>query len=152
MIINTVLFKKYLVLIFFSIFCTIASSQNLAPFTTDGCSAFTDGTTTQKELWLPCCIRHDFSYWQGGTAKKRVVADHELHQCIVNLGDSSIVRLMLLGVRIGGSPYFPSSFRWGYGWPFPRGYQHLSIKEKQQVVEQSKKIDLSLQQVIKAID
>jgi hypothetical protein len=45
---------------------------------------------------------------------------------------------MLLGVRIGGSPYFPSSFGWGYGWPLPRGYQHLSIKEKQQVAEQSK--------------
>jgi hypothetical protein len=84
--------------------------------------------------------------------KKKVIADHELHQCVVNLGEPSIARLMLLGVRIGGSPYFPSSFRWGYGWPFPRGYQHLSMREKQQVVEQSKKIDLSLQQVIRAID
>jgi hypothetical protein len=83
---------------------------------------------------------------------KKIIADQESHQCVDNLGEPSIARLMLLGVRIGGSPYFPSSFRWGYGWPFPRGYQHLSMREKQQVAEQSKKIDLSLQQVIKAID
>ena len=149
---NSALFQKCLVLIVLFVFCTFASSQNLAPFSTDGCSAFADGTSTQKQLWLACCIRHDFYYWQGGTAKKRVIADHELHQCVVDLGQPSIARLMLLGVRIGGSPYFPSSFRWGYGWPFPRGYQHLSIQEKQLVVEQSKKISLSLQQVIRAID
>ena len=69
-----------------------------------------------------------------------------------NVGEPNIANLMLIGVRIGGIPYFPTSFRWDYGWLFPRGYQHLSMREKQQVLEQSKKIDLSLQQVIKIID
>ena len=37
---------------------------------------------------------------------------------------------MLGGVRVGGSPYWPTQFRWGYGWPYPRGYQALSPDER----------------------
>jgi len=27
---------------------------------------------------------------------------------------------MFVGVRVGGTPYLPISFRWGYGWPYLR--------------------------------
>jgi hypothetical protein len=40
---------------------------------------------------------------------------------------------MLAGVRVGGSPYFPTTYRWGYGWPYPRGYKPLSEEEIQEV-------------------
>ena len=40
---------------------------------------------------------------------------------------------MLAGVRVGGSPYFPTSFRWGYGWPYPRWYRTLSESELKQI-------------------
>ena len=40
---------------------------------------------------------------------------------------------MLAGVRVGGSPYFPTSFRWGYGWSYPRWYQALTDEEKMQI-------------------
>jgi hypothetical protein len=30
----------------------------------------------------------------------------------------------------GGTPYLPTTFRWGYGWPFPRGYKVLTKEEK----------------------
>jgi len=36
----------------------------------------------QKKLWLPCCIRHDFTYWQGGSSNDRLIADNTLHQCV----------------------------------------------------------------------
>jgi hypothetical protein len=39
---------------------------------------------------------------------------------------------MLAGVRIGGTPYLPTRFRWGYGWPWPRGYRALTPAELEQ--------------------
>ena len=40
---------------------------------------------------------------------------------------------MLIGVRVGGSPIFPTRFRWGYGWEWPRWYGPLSAEELLQV-------------------
>lgn len=40
---------------------------------------------------------------------------------------------MLAGVRVGGTPYLPTMFRWGYGWPYPRGYKALTDEERQQI-------------------
>ena len=34
-------------------------AAELAPFTTDGCSMFPDGSGKDKELWLSCCEDHD---------------------------------------------------------------------------------------------
>lgn len=108
-------------------------AENIKPFTSDGCSAFPDGTLDQKELWLSCCTAHDYSYWQGGTYEDRLVADQELQQCVVDVGEPQIAKLMLAGVRVGGSPYFPTSFRWGYGWSYPRLYKALTTEEKEQI-------------------
>jgi hypothetical protein len=36
-------------------------------------------------------------------------------------------------MQIGGRPYFPTSFRWGYGWPYPRFYKALTDTEKEQI-------------------
>jgi hypothetical protein len=41
-------------------------ADTLVPFTSDGCSAFPDGTFAQQQLWLSCCERHDYDYWKGG--------------------------------------------------------------------------------------
>jgi hypothetical protein len=83
----------------------------IRPFTSDGCSAFPDGTFQQKELWLTCCTAHDYTYWQGGTYKKRLNADKELHLCVAKVGEPHVAKLMLAGVRVGGSPYLTTSFR-----------------------------------------
>jgi hypothetical protein len=40
---------------------------------------------------------------------------------------------MLAGVRVGGSPFWPTQFRWGYGWPYPHFYRELTEAEKAQV-------------------
>ena len=40
---------------------------------------------------------------------------------------------MYKAVRTGGEPYFPTWYRWGYGWPIGRGYRALSPAEEQMV-------------------
>ena len=122
------------VILFVTILMTACSDEDsLKPFTTDGCSAFPDGTLEHRELWLVCCTAHDLAYWQGGTSAERQQADQALHSCVARSGESEIAALMLAGVRAGGSPYFPTQFRWGYGWPYPRGYKALSDKEQERI-------------------
>jgi hypothetical protein len=94
---------------------------------------FPEGTAEQKDLWLVCCIDHDLSYWMGGTSDEREKADRELRDCVARTGQTEIAELMLAGVRAGGTPYLPTTFRWGYGWPWPRGYGELSDAEWEQV-------------------
>jgi len=119
----------FLLLIMSSAVC----AEPIKPFTTDGCSAFPDGNYQQQTLWRPCCTAHDYAYWQGGTYNQRLVADQALHHCVAQLGEPTIARLMLAGVRVGGSPFLPTPFRWGYGWSYPRGYKPLTLAEKQQI-------------------
>ncbi len=104
----------------------------LRPFTTDGCSDFPNGTPAHKDLWLKCCIAHDKKYWMGGTYQERLDADHELRACVQSVGEPAIAALMLAGVRVGGSPYWPTRFRWGYGWPYTHGYRALTREELEQ--------------------
>src|SRR5262249_471355 len=43
--------------------CVQHTVAELAPFTTDGCTTFPDGTLTDATLWQHCCIEHDFAYY-----------------------------------------------------------------------------------------
>ena len=104
-------------------------ATELQPFTSDGCSAFPDGTLLQNKLWLSCCVSHDYAYWQGGSYAQRQIADEDLKTCVAQLGQPQIAYLMLAGVRVGGSPFWPTTFRWGYGWAYPRFYGELSPEE-----------------------
>ncbi|GGA69753.1 hypothetical protein GCM10011369_09260 [Neiella marina] len=108
----------------------------LKPFVSDGCSAFPDGTLEQNELWLSCCVAHDFAYWKGGTYSERENADLALKECVASVGEEEIAVLMLAGVRVGGSPFFPTTFRWGYGWPYPKFYGELTAEEVKQINQQ----------------
>ncbi|WP_019614857.1 hypothetical protein [Psychromonas ossibalaenae] len=108
-------------------------ADTLAPFTSDGCSAFPDGTIEQNKLWLSCCEIHDYDYWKGGTYQQRIDSDKALKRCVTKVGEPEVALLMLLGVRVGGTPFLPTSFRWGYGWPYPRFYGALTELERQQV-------------------
>jgi hypothetical protein len=124
----------------FSLVSVSAQAETIAPFTTDGCSIFPDGTYEQKELWLSCCTTHDYAYWQGGTYDERLIADEQLQQCVAKVGEPQIANLMLAGVRVGGSPYLPTSFRWGYGWSYPRFYKPLTAEEKRQITSLEKSL------------
>jgi len=124
-----------LILVLLTFLSNGAVADELKPFTSDGCSAFPDGTLAQNELWLNCCRAHDYAYWKGGAYHERVEADLALKECVSAVGEEEIALLMLAGVRVGGSPYFPTSFRWGYGWPYPKFYGELTESERQQVRE-----------------
>ncbi|MBL1321145.1 MAG: hypothetical protein COA63_008815 [Methylophaga sp.] len=101
---------------------TNAYAEEIKPFTSDGCSTFPDGTFEQQQLWLNCCTVHDKAYWRGGTYQQRLDADLALKNCVAEVGEPLIAQLMLAGVRVGGSPYWPTKFRWGYGWSYFHGY------------------------------
>ena len=115
------------------VFPTTPWTEQIEPFTSDGCSAFPDGNFDRQQLWLSCCTAHDYAYWKGGTYAARVKADEALRQCVERLGEPAIGLVMQMGVRIGGSPFWPTTFRWGYGWPFPRGYQPLTNEEQLEI-------------------
>ncbi len=146
---------KKLVMLLLSAFAVTSLpllADQLKPFTTDGCSMFPDGTYQQQSLWMECCIRHDIAYWQGGTEAQRLAADEALEACVSQVGEPKIAKLMLAGVRMGGSPYFPTSYRWGYGWSYRRGYEPLSDIEKKQVAEEVQRLRLILQGLEQALD
>jgi hypothetical protein len=127
------------------------AAAELAPFTSDGCSSFPNGTPQNQSLWLNCCVRHDIAYWQGGTEPQRLAADLALQQCVATAGEPKIAALMLQGVRVGGSPLFPTPYRWGYGWPFGRGYQALSAEELAQVKMQLQALQAILNSVTESM-
>lgn len=93
------------------------------PFVTDGCSAFPDGD------WAQCCLDHDVAYGCGGTADERKRADARLSRCVTSSGHSVLGPFMYVGVRIGGVPWWPVPWRWGFGWNYGRGYDSRSTRE-----------------------
>lgn len=87
----------------------------VSPFSTDGCTLWPDRAIAE------CCITHDIAYWCGGSAELRLEADRELGSCAKRSGYWSggpVIR----GVRMGGVPWLPTSWRWGYGHEFGSGY------------------------------
>lgn len=110
-----------------------AQENNLAPFTSDGCSLFPDGSFNNTKRWAHCCHAHDIDYWQGGTKAQRLTSDKRLEQCVSDAGLPGLGQLMFLGVRLGGIPMAPTSFRWGYGWSENPGYRVLTMNEIKQV-------------------
>ncbi len=110
--------------------CASATAGGLRPFAADGCSMFVDGTPAQRDLWKHCCILHDKAYWRGGTREERKEADRRFRSCVDEVGDAALAEIMYRGVRAGGGPHWPTSYRWGYGWPYGRGYRPLSEAEQ----------------------
>jgi len=108
-------------------------NKEFKPFVTDGCSWFPDGTCEENDLWRECCVTHDRTYWVGGTRAERMEADRLLKKCVAEAGVPKTAVLMRVGVWFGGTPYLPMSFRWGFGWPFPRGYKALTVEEREMV-------------------
>lgn len=95
----------------------IRGEQPPRPFKTDGCTLAPDID------FICCCVEHDFIYWQGGTIEERREADMVFRQCIIDKGHPYLANVYYAGVRIFGSPYLPVYWRWGFGWPYGRGYE-----------------------------
>lgn len=124
-----------------------AIAEQLDNFSSDGCSQFPDGTLMQENLWCDCCIAHDITYWQGGSQEQKEQADRVLQSCVLQKTDNKLLAgTMYYGVVLGGSPVFPTGYRWGYGWQYGRGYQSLSFLEKQQVKDKLQNYWMSIPQ------
>lgn len=109
-------------------------TNEIYPFTTDGCSRFPD-TLFGDPKWLICCEVHDVAYWAGvGGEKGRSKADAELFACVSKKTKGALGALMWTGVRAATlqntSRWFPSEYRWGYGWPFALG-THIPLNTSQ---------------------
>ena len=110
--------------------CGTKIIPQLHSFESDGCSSFPDGTASEPVLWRDDCVVHDYAYWKGGTWKERRDADRELRDGIRRKGKPVIAQLAYVGVRVGGTPWLPTPWRWGFGWhEFPRGYRPVSLDE-----------------------
>jgi hypothetical protein len=112
------------------------TEAELGDFWSDGCSLFPDGTLQDRSLWCDCCFNHDIAYWRGGTEEERKAADQTLRACVLeHIGNNTLATTMYDGVRVGGSPVFPTWYRWGYGWEYGRGYEPLTQEEQKQAAE-----------------
>ena len=110
-------------------------SNALKPFTTDGCSMWVEGTSTEPYLWHNCCVAHDKDYWIGGSATQRKISDEKLRECVKDVAGEAMAKEMYAGVRLGGGPYWLTPYRWGYGWSYfdgitPRGNKIPSAQEQ----------------------
>ena len=110
---------------------TCAVADEPSGFVSDGCSMVLDASPIGDSDWCSCCYVHDIAYWMGGTAEQRLAADEAFKACIVEkTGSTAFANLMYQGVRVGGSPYLDTPFRWGFGWNYSRKYQTLTVAEQ----------------------
>lgn len=92
----------------------------------DGCSMAPDFDFVQ------CCNNHDVRYWMGGTTSERKAADLEFRECIRNSNHRILANIYYYGVRVGGTHYLPTPWRWGFGWDYLHGYDATSHNEDSQ--------------------
>jgi len=93
--------------------------EGLIPFKTDGCSGGMSWLWVhvfhRPTPWEDKCEKHDYAYWMGGTAMQRKRADIALAAGVAKAGYPLVGALMYYAVRVGGVPWLPTSYRWGYG-------------------------------------
>ena len=106
------------------------SMSVIKAFKSDGCSCYPDGTLSQSRKWYDCCLKHDQVYWRGGSWSERRQADIALRKCLQQKGHPVQAWLVYFGVRLGGSPLWPTPFRWGFGWPYQGWYHSLTAEQQ----------------------
>ncbi len=106
----------------------------LEPFTNAGCEFFPTSSFADTTNVSRCCLEHDMAYWQGGTEDERWAADQAFRDCLISVtGNERLADMMYDAVRMGGTPHFPSWYRWGYGWKSSRAYGPLSEEDREVV-------------------
>ena len=95
-------------------------------FIWDGCSGGISALTNlffMKVDWQDGkgCLTHDYAYWRGGSFAMKKKADTDLYDHIISLGHSKIYAYVVwIAIALGGMPFIPAPWRWGYGYPFPQ--------------------------------
>jgi len=87
------------------------------PFKSDGASMIPD-SIGEVDLYSAAFL-HDIKYWSGyqGQDNQRMQADLEFASDSMFMGGASpgLALALLTGVRIGGSSWLPTPWRWGSG-------------------------------------
>ena len=118
-----------------------AKDAPIRGFRTDGCSWFPDGTPGDRERWKHCCVAHDRAYWRGGSCAERHAANDRFRECVAEAHNGALGWTLYVGVTAGGSAWWPTYFRWGYGWPYGRGYRELDADEARMASETLERYD-----------
>jgi len=110
--------------------------------------------------FLRFCHQHDERYFYGGTRGQRKYADYDLHWGIKECGlDQNIFKrcfywifsyLVLLTVRVLGSPDLPTPFRWAHGEKYTGRYQYTYFDRKTQ--NQTVKTELEAEIVMNIVE
>lgn len=133
---NCQVFRRWLVLLILSVVPVIttgcSSFPGIRPFQTDGCTLCPDGS------WRDACVQHDVAYWRGGTMAERWRSDVMLFKGVRERTNFLWASVMFTGVRIGGFPYWPLSWRWGFGWDYGKGYETLTPEDAKQADDEFK--------------
>lgn len=91
----------------------------LPPPYKDGCSggmsAFYRNVLGKVPVWEACCDTHDKAYERGGSFTTKARADATLRDCVAASGHVFEGWTMWAAVQIGGQPFFPAGWRWGFG-------------------------------------
>jgi len=100
-----------------------SATGEVSKYKSDRCTWFPDGD------YADCCAAHDQEYFVGGGLKARLASDKRLRKCVLAKGGGFkrklLANAMFVGVRIGGVPFLPTPFRWGFGnkWPKMRPFR-----------------------------
>lgn len=97
----------------------VSAVAALPPPYKDGCSggmsAFYRNVLGRVPVWEGCCDFHDKAYQNGGTFTDKAWADAALRDCVAATGHPLEGWTMWAAVQIGGQPFFPTGWRWGFG-------------------------------------
>lgn len=96
----------------------------MKPFKSDGCSggmsALWRCVTNHNPPWEGACETHDRHYYMGGSPKDRLAADRQLAANVCMSGYPIMAAVMYYSVRVGGHPWLPLPWRWGFGYRWPK--------------------------------
>lgn len=108
---------------------TTATASHLTdppkPNPKDGCSWTPDYNIAS------CCNDHDRAYRHGGSREQRKRADQKFRQCIRDKDHSILDDVYYIGVRMNAVPWLPTSFRWGFGYPYEKGHRDYTPHSEQ---------------------
>lgn len=89
----------------------------MTPFKSDGCSFI--GPIYRAFGKVPpgteFCVEHDREYWAGGTFAEFVASNLRLALRLAEAGYPLLALIRLIGVTLGGWPFLPMPWRWGFG-------------------------------------
>lgn len=96
---------------------SIEEDTLMKPFKSDGCSFVGPiyKLFGKEAPGTEFCVAHDIEFWMGGTFQQFVLSNLRLATQLAKAGYPILGLVRLVGVFIGGWPFLPFPWRWGFG-------------------------------------